>query len=76
MDEIRDFADDVKLNKYKLDEECQRHSGIYYYYCEELSNLKSELDEEKDKLSFMEAKLELDLRRNPSSRLDEPPANE
>ena len=65
MDELRDFSEDVKINKYKLDDECQEHPGIYHYYTNELSEAKSELDDQKDKLSFMESELELSLRRNP-----------
>lgn len=65
MEELRDFSRDVEINRFKLDEECQKHSGIFYYYTKELSDAKSELDEQKDKLSFMESELELDLRKNP-----------
>jgi hypothetical protein len=64
MDE-RDFSKDVILNRHKLDIECEKHSGIYHYYCDNLSTAKNELDEEKDKLSFMESELEINLRRNP-----------
>lgn len=64
MEELKDFEKDIKLDKYKLNIECERHSGIYYYYCDLLSKSKAELDEEKDKLSFMESEFELEIRKD------------
>lgn len=69
MNDIRDFERDVIINKYKLDDECQKHPGIYYYYSEELAKLKSRLDHEKEKLSFMESELELFIRKNPPDNI-------
>ena len=65
----RNFESDIIINKYKLDDECQKHPGIYYYYSEELAKLKSRLDHEKEKLSFMESELELSIRKDPPNSI-------
>jgi hypothetical protein len=64
MEELRDFGEDIKLNKFKLHIECEKHSGIYHYYCNLLSESKAELDDEKDKLDFMESEFELIIRKD------------
>lgn len=63
--EERNFAEDIVLNKYKLEDECEKHSGIYHYYSELLSTQKAKLDVEKDKLVMMESEIELEVRKNP-----------
>ena len=61
----KDFEQDLKINKYKLDDECERHSSLYFYYADLLADAKTEKDEEEGKLKFMQAEEEMDLRKNP-----------
>jgi len=57
----RNFADDSQINKFKLDEECVRHSGNYHYYAEALAQARAETDAAEDtlKLTLSETLLEV-----------------
>jgi hypothetical protein len=58
----RIFAEDIQINKYKLEEECERHSGMYFYWAQKLADAKSELNRAEDKLKLTNADRELFLR--------------
>lgn len=60
-----DFAKDVKINRFKMSEECEEHSSLYQYYADLLANARTQVDREKDRLSFVEAIQELSIRRKP-----------
>lgn len=59
-----DFARDIKINRFKMAEECEEHSSLYQYYADLLADAKTEVDAKKDKLGIVEAKRELDIRKN------------
>ncbi len=61
----RDFENDLKINKYKLHEECMAQASLYHYYSELLADVKSEKDKQENKLKFMVAETEIELRKNP-----------
>ena len=59
----RKFSDDVKINKYKLEDECERHASMYFYWAEKLANAKTELDSRKDFLSLLSAEKDVAIRK-------------
>ena len=56
------FEDDVLLNKFKIDEECEKQSSLYYYWANKLADAKSELDKAEDQLKLGMAENELSIR--------------
>lgn len=64
-----DFVKDVKINRFKLAEECEQHSSLYQYYADLLADARTKVDSSKDRLNVVEAKLELDIRTNPPENL-------
>jgi len=44
----RDFEDDVKFNKYKLEDECEKHASIYWYWADKLAKAKNNLGDSED----------------------------
>lgn len=61
----RDFKEDVKINRFKLDKECEQHPSKYLYWSEKLAEQKAELDKLKDRLDLIKSSAELDYRANP-----------
>jgi len=59
------FADDVRINRFKLDEECELHSSVYYFYAEQYAEARKERDAAKDKLDYVLGMRETHIRRNP-----------
>lgn len=57
-----DFSQDVKINKYKLEEECEKQASVYFYWAEQLADAKSTLNEKEDALKLISAKKELEIR--------------
>jgi len=60
-----DFAEDVKINRFKLDEDCELQPSLYHYYAEEQANARAERDACKDKLELILGQREIYIRRNP-----------
>lgn len=60
-----DFAKDLKINRYKMAEECEQHSSLYQYYADLLAEIRAKVDKAKDRLSVIESEIELDIRINP-----------
>ena len=60
----RDFSQDIRINRFKLDEECEQHSSNYYYWAEQLSDAKKDADAAKDKLKLVLAEQETMIREN------------
>jgi hypothetical protein len=58
------FSDDVRINKYKLDEECEKHSSLYYYWAEKNADAKKILSQSEDLLKYTLAETEITLRKN------------
>ena len=64
-DEEQDFRDDLRINKFKLEEECEKQPSLYGYWANELSDIRAEKDQAEDKLDLLEANVELNYRTNP-----------
>lgn len=62
-DEVRDLEKDIKINRFKLDVECERHVDMYHYWAEVLATAKSALDEAKNHYEYTRSKTELEIRR-------------
>lgn len=57
-----DIKTDLKINKYKLDEECLTHVSTYNRYAEMAVKTKTELTKAKDKLSLITAQRNIAIR--------------
>ena len=57
-----DIKSDLKINKYKLDEECLTHASTYNRYAEMATKTKTELTKAKDKLSLITAQRNIAIR--------------
>lgn len=57
-----DIETDLKINKYKLDEECLTHASTYNRYAEMTLKTKTELTKAKDKLSLITAQRNIAIR--------------
>lgn len=57
-----DIKTDLKINKYKLDEECLTHASTYNRYAEMATKTKTELTKAKDKLSLITAQRNIAIR--------------
>ena len=64
MQEVRDFESDVKINKYKLDSECEQHASIYWYWADKLAKAKNDLGDSEDKFKLTSAQREMFIRNN------------
>lgn len=61
---MKDFDDEVKINRFKLELECERHASLYYSYAEERAKTKEALDNSNDKLKLTLAEKETLIRKN------------
>ena len=57
----RSFEEEIKINKWKLDDECESHSSLYLYWSEELATAKAEKDDAEDQLTLSLSVVESDL---------------
>ena len=57
-----DIENDLKINKYKLDEECLTHASTYNRYAEMATKTKTELTKAKDRLSLITAQRNIAIR--------------
>lgn len=57
-----DIKNDLKINKYKLDEECLTHASTYNRYAEMATKSKTELTKAKDKLALVTAERNIAIR--------------
>jgi hypothetical protein len=60
-----DFQQDIRINRFKLDEECEIQPALYHYYAEEYAQARSVRDAAKDKLDLVLGEREIHIRRNP-----------
>ena len=60
----RDFESDVKFNKYKLEDECEKHASIYWYWADKLAKAKNNLGDSEDAFKVISAKSEMNIRQN------------
>ena len=56
------FQEELKINKYRLDEECLSHSIRYAYYAEACSLAKSNISKAKDNLELVMAEANIRIR--------------
>lgn len=61
---MRNFDEDVKINKYKLPDECQKQSSNYYYWAKKLARKKTLYNKQKNKIDLISAQKEIALRNN------------
>lgn len=57
-----ELSDDIKINRFKLPEECERHPSMYYYWSNLLADAKKECDRAEDQLKFTLADQEMNIR--------------
>lgn len=60
----RIFDEEIKINKYKLEEENEKHSSNYLFWATKNADAKSDLNEAEDALKLELARVDLDLRKN------------
>lgn len=60
-----DFEADVRINRFKLDEECEIQPALYSFYSTQQVEAKAEYDSAKANLELVQAQRELHYRRNP-----------
>lgn len=61
--------EDLKLNKFKLDEEASKQSSLYQYFTDKLTEVRALKDEISLKLEEKLAEVELNIRNNPPDGL-------
>lgn len=61
-----DFHNDLKINKFRLDEECLSHSGRYAYYSEAQAIAKSNVSKQKDNLELVTSEANIRIRKEKS----------
>jgi hypothetical protein len=59
---MKDFGEEIKINRFKLEEECERHVSLYHYYSKARAETKAELDDANDKLKLASAEVDQYLR--------------
>lgn len=55
----------LRINKYKLDDECENQPNLYFYWSKQLTDEKSNKMRLENKLEYLSAKADLDLRKSP-----------
>jgi hypothetical protein len=58
---------DFKVNRFKLEKECENQSSLYCYYSDLYSQAQIEKDKKALELEQVKANIDLDIRRNPPS---------
>ena len=66
QEKSEDFNSDLKINKYRLDEECLSHSTRYAYYSEAQAVAKSNVSKQKDNLELVTAEANIRIRKEKS----------
>lgn len=66
QEKSEDFNSDLKINKYRLDEECLSHSTRYAYYSEAQAVSKSNISKQKDNLELVTAEANIRIRKEKS----------
>lgn len=63
-----DFENDLKINKFKLDEECLSQASIYFRYAEASVEAKKALSKAKDNLELVSSTRNIELREELTSK--------
>ena len=61
----RDFKQDTRVNKFKLDAECELQSEAFLYWSEQLAEAKRTKDKAQDRLTVLLADIALKYRQTP-----------
>ena len=61
-DEERNYKDDLRINKYKLEDECENQHNLYNYWATLLADARTNKDRQESKLELLEGKVELKYR--------------
>jgi len=62
MSEERDILEDLKINRFKLEDEAENQPSLFYHYSEIASEARENRDKAKAKLKETEARIGLDYR--------------
>ena len=60
-----DFDADVMINRHKLEEECEKHSSLYWRYAKMEADAKGEQDDASDALDLLMSEKDAYYRDNP-----------
>jgi len=60
-----DFASEMAINRYKLDEECEKQPSLYHFYSLQLAEKRAERDQQKAIVKLKESRKNLYYRENP-----------
>jgi hypothetical protein len=66
-----DFTEDIKVNRFKLEEENEIQPALYDHYSREYAEAKRLKDEEDDRLRFIVAKTSLRIRSSAEGKTTE-----
>ena len=58
-----DFSEDIKINKYRLEEECEKQASTYLFWAKQCADAKSELNEAEDALKLVTSQTDLKHRK-------------
>ncbi len=58
------FEEEIKINKYKLEDECEKQASTYLYWATKNADAKSSLNEADDALKLVLAQIDLSTRNN------------
>jgi len=66
MDKLQgNFEEDIKINRFKLDEDCEIQPVLYNYWSDKLTEAKGNRDKLKNEVSLTYAQTEIETRKNP-----------
>jgi hypothetical protein len=60
-----DFKENIKIDKYSLDLEFEKHPMLYHEFAMDMVGAEDEKDQAKDKLELLRAQLDVQIRDNP-----------
>jgi len=60
----RSFEEEIKINKYKLEDECEKQASTYLYWATKNADAKSALNEADDALKLIVSGRDLSTRNN------------
>jgi hypothetical protein len=63
-----DFDVDLQINRFKLDEECERHAAVYHYWAEERTKAKAAVAQAEDSLEEIRADIQLGVNSEKDER--------
>jgi septal ring factor EnvC (AmiA/AmiB activator) len=59
----RDLREDMRIDRYALEEEAAEHASIYHYWADKLAKAKSAKDQAQAQYNFVKSEVELEYRR-------------